>query len=220
MKHYSLLLLGLLSALPATAEVIYRWHTVTPSAELPGFDAVLRITDDAYWRGSAFLDYSGCAGVACAMTAIDAGIVYMGYSFAQGSDGHRPPLAAGVYDKFDLQFDRVGGVAGSLSYNTTEVELAMSGQALWTVDLLRGDPYIGTQCGGPGYCSGVTGYFLAERLPVQIPEPHTAGLLLAGLAGWLAARRKVSSAILPAQPVLAAAPGSAQYLPEQSHVPA
>lgn len=197
MKRCSLLLLGLLSSLPAMADVIYRWHTVTPSADLPGFDAILRITDDAYWRGSAFLDFHGCAGSPCAMTPADAGIVYMGYSFALGSDGHQPPLVAGVYDKFDLRFDRLGGVAGSISYNTTAVELAMSGQALWTVDLLRGDPYLGTQCGGPDYCSGVTGYFQAERLPVQVPEPHTAGLLLAGLAGWLATRRKPSSAMLP-----------------------
>ncbi len=198
MKRCILFLLGLFAALPAMADVVYRWHTVKESPELPSFDAVLRITDEAYWRGSAFLDFSGCAGFACALSAVDAGILYMGYSFALGSDGHQPPLEYGVYDKFDLKFDRLGRVSGSISYNTTEVELAMSGFSMWMVDLLRGDPYIGSPCGGPTYCSGTTGYFQAERVPV--PEPQSVWLMLAGLAAVQAARhrRRSGRALIPA----------------------
>jgi hypothetical protein len=195
-----LFLLGLSAALPAMADVIYRWHTVAASPELPAFDAVLHITDDAYWRGNAFIDFAGCAGMACALTAADAGIVYMGYSFALGSHGHQPPLAMGVYDKFDLQFDRLGGVAGSIRFNTTEVELDMSGHSLWSVDMLRGDPYIGTPCGGPTYCSGTTGYFLADRLPARVPEPASLGLMAAGMAALAGMRRKVNPARKPALP--------------------
>jgi hypothetical protein len=224
MKRCVLFLTGLFAALPAMADVVYRWHTVAESPELPSFDAVLRITDEAYWRGNAFIDFSGCAGMACTLAAVDAGIMYMGYSFALGSEGHQPPLEYGVYDKFDLQFDNLGGVAGRISYNTTEVELDMSGSALWTVDLLRGDPYIGTQCGGPTYCSGTTGYFLAERLPVSVPEPQTLGLMLAGLAalaGLRGARRKPASLAPGSAPRHGLAmTGSGQSLPAQSPVPA
>lgn len=220
MKRCILLLLGLLAALPAMADVIYRWQTVTDSPDLPAFDAVLQITDDAFWRGNAFIDFSGCSGMACALSAANAGIVYMGYSFALGSHGHQPPLVLGVYDKFDLQFDALGGVTGNISFNTTEVELDMSGHSLWTVDLLRGDPYLGTQCGGPTYCSGATGYFQADRLPVRVPEPSTLWLTLAGLAGWLAARRNANFAFLPARRHALRATRSPRFLPEQSPVPA
>lgn len=220
MKRCILLLLGLFAALPAMADVIYRWHTVTESPDLPGFDAVLRITDDAFWRGNAFIDFLGCSGTPCGISAADAGIVYVGYSFALGNHGHQPPLAMGVFDKFDLQFDALGGVTGSISFNTTEVELDMSGHSLWSVDLLRGDPYVGTQCGGPTFCSGTTGYFQAERLPVRVPEPSTLWLTLAGLAGWLAARRKASFAPLPALRRALCVSGLRRFLPEQSPVPA
>ncbi|MBY0243377.1 MAG: PEP-CTERM sorting domain-containing protein [Burkholderiaceae bacterium] len=196
MKRRLLFLLGLTAALPAMADVIYRWHTVSASPELPAFDAVLHITDDAYRRGNAFLDFNGCAGMACALRATEVGIVYMGYSFALGSHGHQPPLVMGVYDKFDLQFDRVGGLTGSIRFNTTEVELAMSGHSLWSVDLLRGDPYIGTPCGGPTYCSGASGYFQADRLP--LPEPASLGLMTAGMAALAAMRRKFRPARQPA----------------------
>lgn len=200
MKRRMLFLLGLTAVLPAMADVIYRWHTVTASPDLPAFDAVLHITDDAYWRGSAFIDFAGCAGMGCALAAADAGITYMGYSFALGSHGHQPPLLMGVYDQFDLQFDRLGGVTGGIRYNTTEVELEMSGHALWSVDLLRGDPYLGTPCGGPTYCSGTTGYFQAERLPMAVPEPASPGLMAAGVALLAVVRRKVSPARKPAIP--------------------
>lgn len=197
MKRCMLFLSCLMSAAPAMAEVIYRWHTVLDSPQLPGFDAVLRITDEAYWRGNAAIDYEGCGGMPCAAPLADAGILYMGFSFALGSDGHQPPLGYGVYDRFNLQFDRLGGVTGSISYNSTAVELSMSGNALWTVDLVRGDPYIGTPCGGPGFCSGTTGYFRAESLPV--PEPHTVWLFLAGLTVLSAMRRvSISPALLRA----------------------
>jgi hypothetical protein len=195
MKRCILFLLGLISAVPAMAEVIYRWHTVFASPELPGFDAVLRITDEAYWRGNAYINYDGCGGIPCLAPLADAGILYMGFSFALGSDGHKPPLSSGVYDRFDLQFDHLGGVTGRISYNSTAVELDMSGNALWTVDLVRGDPYIGTPCGGPTFCSGTKGYFLAESLPV--PEPQTAWLLLAGLAVLSMKRRGVVSPAFP-----------------------
>jgi len=219
MKRCILFLLGLVSAVPAMADVIYRWHTVLESPELPGFDAVLRITDDAYRRGNASIDYDGCGGMPCAAPLADAGIVYMGFSFALGSDGHKPPLSSGVYDRFDLQFDRLGGVAGRISYNSTAVELSMSGNALWTVDLVRGDPYIGTPCGGPTFCSGTTGYFLAESLPV--PEPQTVWLMLGGLAVLSMMRR---GAFIPAFRRATghglSATGSRQFLQEQSPVPA
>lgn len=192
MKRCMLFLLGLSAALPAMADVIYRWHSVTESPELPAFDAVLQITDDAYLRGNVFLDFAGCGGMLCNLAAADAGIVYVGYSFALGSHGHQPPLVMGVYDKFDLRFDRTGGVTGSIRFNTTEVELDMSGHSLWSVNLLRGDPYIGTPCGGPTYCSGATGYFLVDGAPVPVPEPASLGLMAAGMAVLAATRRKVS----------------------------
>lgn len=199
MKRPILFLLGLTAALPAMADVIYRWHAVWDSPDMPSFDAVLQITDEAFWRGSAFIDYTGCAGGPCLAPAADAGIVYMGYSFALGSHGHRPPLDFGVYDRFDLRFDALGRVSGAISYNTTEVELGMSGLTLWTVDLLRGDPYIGTACGGPTFCSGATGYFQAERLPVRVPEPASLALMAAGTGMLAAVRRRVSPVSLAAR---------------------
>lgn len=210
MKRTVAFLLGLTAVLPAMADVIYRWHSVWDAPDMPSFDAVLRITDEAFWRGSAFIDHTGCAGAPClAAAAADAGIVYMEYSFALGSHGHQPPLDIGVYDKFDLRFDTLGRVSGTISYNTTEVELGMSGLGLWTVDLLRGDPYMGTACGGPTYCSGATGYFQAERLPVRIPEPASLALMAVG-AGMLAAvRRKVIPASLAALRHAPCATGSA-----------
>lgn len=194
MKRCMLFLLCLVSAVPAMADVIYRWHTTLESPELPGFDAVLCITDDAYRRGNAYLDFTGCGGAPCVAALADAGIMYMGFSFALGSDGHQPPLNHGVYDRFDLQFDRLGGVTGRISYNSSAVELAMSGNAFWTVDLVRGDSYLGTQCGGPTFCSGTTGYFQAESLP--LPEPDALWLMLAGMAAMgYAVRRPLSSGI-------------------------
>lgn len=187
MKRCAALLLGLSAMLPAFADVIYQWHTVTPSAELPGFSATLRITDQAFHRGSAFIDYDNCGDPHCAPFDND-GILYIGFSFALGSDGHGLPNPSSRYDRLNLTFDKQGHVGGSVSYNSTHVELMMSGADLWTVDLVRGDPYIGTPCGGPGFCSGTTGYFLAESLPV--PEPGGALLMLAGLGALAVAGRK------------------------------
>lgn len=193
----AILMTGL--AAPAFSNVVYTWHTTSTSDTISAFSSQIEITDEAYYKGSAAIDWrGGCFpdDPACFLSSGD-GIVAMNFdatttigpefnsgvpTFRSFHLGWNPPYARGsAY--IHLSFGDY--LTGGIYFNDLTSQIGMSGSS---VDELRSD---NESCPWPMSCGGVTGYYLADAVP--LPEPASLALVGFGLLALLF-RRKASKA--------------------------
>ena len=132
----SLLVFFQAAALPARADVIYTWHTASSSPSLLQFESQIVISDAAFARGSADLDFS-CYSGPCA-EGDNNGILSITYAFngeylRSIMPGSAVPMADVEVDSIHFDFsDPAGFLAGSLfTLSTFEQYVASSQARLW-----------------------------------------------------------------------------------------
>ncbi len=183
-----LFVLAIFGSLPAFANVIYTWHTLTTSDTITSFDSQIVISDDAYFHHSASIDWVPSGNCYICPAADDNGILSISFWVNDsGGGGRHPGMPGGVFDHISLSFDYSGFLSGFIEFNTSYVELAASGGGKgWGVSNVRGDPLGAAGCSERS-CGGITGYYFADALPV--PEPMPLTLLAVGVVAIIGARK-------------------------------
>lgn len=181
-KQLVLLILAVFTSFPAWANVVYTWKTLAPSETITSFASEIVVTDAAYFRGSASVDYS-C--LSCVPGNND-GILSISFS-SMKINVLRYPATGFLIDLITFDFTHPGFLRGNYYINTLFEDMGMSSTGdVWTVNTLNSDNDV-TVCFNSGFCHGITGYYQADSLPV--PEPMSLPLIGLGLAVLFGLRR-------------------------------
>ncbi len=206
-KKYIALVVGLTASAIASANVIYKWETLSTSDTIHSATGLIEITDDAWNAGQG----SYTAPPHCYL------------SDTCTSDGYGDPLSPIVrfyfavntttptWSDIDLNLVQGSGLEYPLdewfnaSFTITGSMMNLSVLANTNITSMRmvdnaitdfsSDSYdFGADCALAGVCSGATGQWVQVQVPasvpVQVPEPAIAGLFGIGLLGFATARRR------------------------------
>lgn len=208
----------IISSMPASAGVIYRWQDITPDPEAGAFEGYIEFSDAAWrpgghlfqegsfngtpgslrptqdierftWTNPSGLGFGVFQGIGMALTPCSALDAAL-QDYCEPGDTFLTSGHTGVRFDFDITFGAL--LTGALSVDTDQafVRMGSGSGPLWTIGGTASE--VGGACYSlfPTGCSGSTGIWLLDlsTVPTSVPEPSTAGLMLLGLSALLAAR--------------------------------
>ncbi len=167
-----------LTTVPATANVIYTWYTISTSPTMSSFASEIVLDGAPHIQ----LDWDNCGLPSCPPIS-DNGIVSISFIPNGAAAPVHHPSSSDVYDHINLNLEASGFLTGSINFNTGFEDISMSSVGnVWTVHAIEGDSLYDSSCFYTGFCKGITGYFAVS--PSLVPEPAPLLLLALGLAAF------------------------------------
>lgn len=186
-------------ATSAYANVIYRWESIQTDSSAPFAGSYLAVSDAAYLFGSV-----NSSGDAIPYTYQK--VAYFGVDEFNFPSGMKPKaytnctIDCGSLDPSDLYFASVYHysfqltfsdiLSGSISIDTPNDNLRMSGGPIWTFSEWNSDgPYCYTHPEGPNGCTQNVGKWVLDKSTVPVPEPATLSLVGLAAVGFIWRRK-------------------------------
>lgn len=186
-----IVLFGLLYAATASANVIYRWETLTTSPTIWSVTGEIEFADSAWEAGSVSYRAPPWVCGSCPNNNDPLSPVLYVYIHVNGptipSFFSIPLTRLPRYDlSVNVDFSSPSSVTGSMQGLEFDAEFSMSSGArqVWTIGKYMTDYGCGFGDYSKNYCYGATGYWR------RVPEPPSLLLLVIGLLSLMSKRQR------------------------------